>query len=77
MCSIYYIFYGSVNLKFFIFKFLLFQSFKEQFFVELIGIEPITSALQGRRSAKLSYSPKNLLGVIGLMVTLGKETHNP
>jgi len=25
----------------------------------------------------LSYSPKNLLGVIGLMVTLWKETHNP
>ena len=26
--------------------------------MELIGVEPITSALQGRRSSQLSYSPK-------------------
>ena len=35
-----------------LYKFSLFQFFKEQnkFFVELNGIEPLTSALQGRRS---------------------------
>ena len=34
--------------------------------VELTGFEPATSALQGRRSPELSYSPEVGRGVVGL-----------
>ena len=35
-------------------------------FVELAGVEPATSCLQGRRSSQLSYSPKWKVGLEGV-----------
>ena len=62
MCSIYYIyFYGSVNLKFYIFKFLLFQSFKEQFICGANRNRTDNLRLARAALCQLSYSPKNLL----------------
>ena len=37
----------------------------ESEFVELIGIEPITSALQGRRSPSWAIAPKTITSFMG------------
>ena len=44
------------------FKELFFPGLCRKIIVELIGIEPITSALQGRRSPNWAIAPNNFLG---------------